>query len=62
MNSNKQQYKYDEDDKGVACRYSEDDSWEALEAHCLSCGYRDDDCNCGNHIPADYINEDKDKK
>jgi len=34
------------DDKGVLCRYLEDDGWYAVEDHCVDCGYRCDDCDC----------------
>ena len=33
------------DDKGVLCRYI-DDEWFAIEDHCVTCGYRCDECEC----------------
>ena len=57
MNTNN--YVYAEDDKGVACRFTEEKGWETLEASCLSCGARSEECNCGKYILADYVDEDK---
>jgi hypothetical protein len=34
------------DDKGVLCRYTEDDEWVAIEDHCVDCGYRCHSCDC----------------
>jgi len=33
------------DDMGVLCRYI-DDEWYAIEDHCVTCGYRCDECEC----------------
>ena len=59
MTTTNENYVYAEDDKGVACRFTEEKGWEPLEPSCLSCGVRSDECNCGNYILADYIDEDK---
>ena len=34
------------DDKGVLCRYTEDDGWVAIEDHCVDCGHRCHSCDC----------------
>jgi len=31
---------------GVLCRYTEEDGWYAIEDHCVTCGYRCDECEC----------------
>jgi hypothetical protein len=59
MTTTNENYVYAEDDKGVACRFTEEKGWEPLEPSCLSCGVRSEECNCGNYILADYIDEDK---
>ena len=44
-----EKFRYDYDEYGVSCRYSIDNNeWEAIEPHCLNCGYRNDECNCGS--------------
>ena len=35
------------DDKGVLCRYTEEDGWVPIEDCCEKCGCRPDDCECG---------------
>lgn len=42
-------YIYEYDDKGVRCRHSEEDGWQPLEEHCLNCGERTGDCDCGHY-------------
>lgn len=32
------------DDKGVLCRYTEENGWEPLEEHCVECGYTECEC------------------
>jgi hypothetical protein len=57
MTTTNENYVYAEDDMGVSCRFTEEKGWEPLEPSCLSCGARSDDCNCGNYILAEYIDE-----
>ena len=38
--------KYEMDDKGVMCRYSEEQGWEPIEPHCVECGYKNEECEC----------------
>ena len=40
------QPKEEYDDMGVLCRYTEEDGWYAIEDHCVTCGYRCDECEC----------------
>ena len=40
------QPKEEYDDNGVLCRYTEEDGWYAIEDHCITCGYRCDECEC----------------
>ena len=37
----KEKVVYDYDDKGVLCKYTEEEGWVALEKHCVTCGYKD---------------------
>jgi hypothetical protein len=51
-------YEQEADDKGVMCIYIEENKdWVAIEAHCLNCGYVEDECECDEPeiIPADAI-------
>lgn len=34
------------DDMGVLCRYRKGEGWYAIEDHCVTCGYRCDECEC----------------
>ena len=43
------QYTYDYDQQGVKCRHSEEDGWEPLEPNCLNCGYKTEECECGEY-------------
>jgi len=61
MTTINENYVYAEDDMGVACRFTEEKGWETLEASCVSCGARSEECNCGNYILADYIDEDSEE-
>jgi hypothetical protein len=42
-------YTYGYDDEGVRCRHSDKDGWEPVEEHCLNCGKRAGDCDCGQY-------------
>jgi len=44
--TDKMEPKEEYDDKGVLCRYLEDDGWYAIEDHCVDCGYRCFQCEC----------------
>ena len=57
MTTTNENYVYAEDDMGVSCRFTEEKGWEPLEPSCLSCGARSDECDCGNYILAEYIDE-----
>lgn len=41
-NTSREEY----DDNGVLCRYLEEDGWYAIEDHCVTCGYRCEECEC----------------
>lgn len=55
----KQIYTYSYDDMGVRCRYSEDAGYEPVEPSCLNCGYKTDECDCGDYEEAWYVDEDE---
>jgi hypothetical protein len=39
------------DDKGVKCRYDEEEGWIPIEDHCVECGYVDCECERGVVVP-----------
>ena len=59
MTTTNENYVYAKDDMGVYCRFTEEKGWEPLEPSCLSCGARSDECDCGNYILAEYIDEEE---
>jgi len=52
-----EQYTYDFNQEGVRCRHSEENGWEPLEPNCLNCGYKTDECGCGNYEEGWYAKE-----
>jgi hypothetical protein len=44
-------FTFEEDDKGVLCRYSEDGGWDPVEEYCVTCGYKEERCECEEYIP-----------
>jgi hypothetical protein len=57
-----EQYTYDFNQEGVKCRHSEDNGWEPIEPNCLNCGYKTDECGCGNYESGWYVDEAKEKE
>jgi hypothetical protein len=57
-----QQFRYDNDDKGVKCRYSEENGWEPIEPNCLNCGHVTDECDCGNYQSGWWVDEAKEEQ
>ena len=56
-------FRYEYDDNGVACRYNIDENeWEAIEPHCLNCGYRTGECNCGSYQCATWFDKENAEK
>jgi len=43
------------DDKGILCRFNENDGWYPIEPYCVSCGHKPDVCNCGNFVEGDFV-------
>ena len=47
------------DDKGVMCRYTEEDGWVPIEDHCVDCGHRCDACDCETNDAWVYPSEEE---
>jgi hypothetical protein len=37
---------FEYDDKGVLCKYTEEDGWIPVEECCENCGYKIEECEC----------------
>tara|TARA_R110002126_G_scaffold148540_10_gene294553 strand:- start:895 stop:1668 length:774 start_codon:yes stop_codon:yes gene_type:complete len=57
-----QQYTYDFNQEGVKCRHSEDSGWEPIEPNCLNCGYKTEECGCGDYKEGWYVEEAKEEE
>jgi len=57
----KEEVVYEEDDCGVRCRFTNDGGWEAIEPHCLNCGYTCEVCSCDDYKEAYWVNEDEEE-